>query len=155
MGTNSKSTGFTDVDGSGNPQWFIQCLNDQYARNPVLRSDKQRTFELADLQSGQLVLDAGCGIGLDALQMAARVGQAGHVFGVDSSQEMIAAAKSNVAQSDLPLTFCSGSIYQLPFEDNFFDRCRADKTFHHLSDPRAALKELVRVAKPGGKDHHR
>jgi ubiquinone/menaquinone biosynthesis C-methylase UbiE len=145
-----QNSGFADVDQSDNPQFFINCLNEQCAKNDILRLNKQRTLELANIQPGHIVLDAGCGTGVDAVQMAALVGS-GNVFGVDLSQEMIASASTNSAASPLPLTFRQGNIYHLDFEDNFFDRCRADKMFQHLSDPRAALKELIRVTKPGGK----
>jgi ubiquinone/menaquinone biosynthesis C-methylase UbiE len=64
---------------------------------------------------------------------------------------MIATAKLNAANLNLPLTFRHGNIYQLEFQDNYFDRCRVDKTFQHLSDPKAALGELIRVTRPGGK----
>lgn len=151
MGTNSQNTGFSDVDGSENPQFFVNCLNEQYAKDSVLRFNKLRTLELTDLKEGQTVLDAGCGIGFDAIQMAVQEGPAGHVFGVDNSQEMIATAQSNAAHLELPLIFRTGNIYQLEFQDNYFDRCRVDKTFQHLSDPQAALRELIRVTKPGGK----
>lgn len=151
MGPTPKNTGFEDVDGSDNPQLFVRCLNEQYVKNSVLRTHKRHTLDLVDLQEDHIVLDAGCGIGIDAIQMATMVGQSGHVFGIDLSQEMIASSKTNAASLNLPLTFRQGSIYQLEFEENLFDRCRADKTFQHLTDPRAALKELIRVTKPGGK----
>jgi ubiquinone/menaquinone biosynthesis C-methylase UbiE len=151
MGTTPKNTGFEDVDGSDNPQLFVRSLNEQYVKNSVLRTHKQHTLDQSDIQEGHIVLDAGCGIGIDAIQMAALVGKSGHVFGIDKSHEMIATAESNAAPFDLPLTFHTGSIYQIEFEDNYFDRCRSDKTFQHLTDPRAALKELIRVTKPGGK----
>jgi ubiquinone/menaquinone biosynthesis C-methylase UbiE len=148
---NPQNRGFADVDQSDNPQFFVNCLHEQHVKGSILRLNKQRTLELADIQPGHLVLDAGCGTGIDAAQMAALVGSSGHVFGVDFSQAMIVSAKTNTATSQLPLTFRQGDICQLHFEDNFFDRCRADKTFQHLSDPRAALKELIRVTKRGGK----
>ena len=143
--------GFSDVDGSQDPQFFVDCLNRQYAGDSAMRRNKERTLALVDLQAGHTILDAGCGIGLDAIQMARLVGPGGRVLGVDRSREMIAAASANAARLDLPLTFQQGDIYQLDFPDGLFDRCRADKTFQHLSDPLAALKELVRVTKGGGK----
>lgn len=151
MDLNPQNRGFSDVDHSDDPQFFVNCLHEQYVKGSILRLNKQRTLELADIQSGHLVLDAGCGTGIDAAQMAALVGSSGHVFGVDFSQAMIASARTNRTNAQLPLTFRQGDIYQLDLDDNFFDRCRADKTFQHLSDPHAALKELIRVTKPGGK----
>jgi len=151
MGSNSKFTGFSEVDDSKNPQYFVNCLNEQYTKDSVLRFNKQRTLQLVDILTGQTILDAGCGIGFDAIQMAKQVGPTGHVYGIDNSREMITKAKSNAAHLELPLNFRYGNIYQLEFQDNFFDRCRVDKTFQHLSDPKAALKELIRVTKPCGK----
>ena len=151
MGTNSKFIGFSEVDSSKDPQYFVNCLNEQYTKDSALRDNKQRTLQLVDLQTGQTILDAGCGIGFDAIQMAKQVGETGHVFGIDNSQEMITKARSNASHLELPLNFQFGTIYQLEFQDNYFDRCRVDKTFQHLSDPIAALKELIRVTKPGGK----
>ena len=151
MRNSSQKSSFANVDHSVNPQFFINCLNDQYAKNSALHLNKQRTLELADIQPGHIVLDVGCGTGVDALQMAAQVGNSGHVFGIDFSQAMVVAAEENAAPFNLPLTFQQSDIYKLSFDDNFFDRCRADKTFQHLSDPREALEELVRVTKPGGK----
>lgn len=151
MGSDSKYRDFSDVDGSKDPRHLVHCLNEQFSKDTVMHGNKQRTLELADLQDGLTVLDAGCGIGLDAIQMARKVGRTGHVFGIDNSREMIATARSNAAGLELPLTFLTGSLYQLEFQADFFDRCRSDKTFQHLSDPQAALRELIRVTKPGGK----
>ena len=105
MATDSKKTGFSDVDGSEDPQFFVKCLNNQYAKNSILLSWKKRTLEIADIQDGHTVLDTGCGTGVDAIQMATLVGQSGHVFGIDFSQEMVAAAQKNEAVLELPLTF--------------------------------------------------
>ena len=151
MKDRAPSSSFSDVDRAVDPQFFVNCLKEQYAKNSVLLLNKARTLALADIRLGHIVLDAGCGTGKDVVQMANLIGDSGHVFGMDFSQEMITAAQAKVAALDLPVTFQQGSIYDLPFEDNFFDRCRADKTFQHLTDPRMAVAELIRVTKPGGK----
>jgi len=145
-----QGSGFSNVDSSDDPQLFVNCLEEQYANNSLLRSNKARTLELADIHLGHFVLDVGCGTGKDSVKMASLVGT-GHVFGVDFSKKMIDTAKSYAAAVDSPVTFQHGNIYQLDFEDNFFDRCRVDKTFQHLANPQAALTELIRVTKPGGK----
>lgn len=49
------------------------------------------------------------------------------------------------------MSFRQGDIHHLPFADNAFDRCYADKTFQHLPNPKQALSELIRVLKPGGR----
>ena len=151
MANKPQSNTFSDVDQADNPQQFVTCLNEQYAKNSVLRLNKERTLEMADLQPGHKVLDVGCGTGVDAVQMAQQVGETGHVFGIDVSQTMVDAARRNTEELGLPITFQQSDIYTLDFADNFFDRCRADKTFQHLADPEAALQEVIRVTKPGGK----
>ncbi len=151
MNDKAPTGSFSNVDRSRNPQFFVHCLEEQHAKNSYLRLNKARTLELADIRLGHIVLDAGCGTGKDVVQMATLVGPSGRVFGMDFSHEMVAAAKANSANLNLPVTFQQGNIYQLDFEDNFFDRCRADKTFQHLADPQTALAELIRVTKPGGK----
>lgn len=151
MDQNSQKSGFSDVDRTAVPDFYVQCLNEQYAKNSVLRANKKRTFALSDVQVGHIVLDAGCGTGVDALSMAYWVGDTGHVYGIDSSHEMIKTAQNNAEPSGLPITFQQSGIYDLPFADNMFDRTRSDKVFQHLRDPQAALAELIRVTKPGGK----
>jgi 2-polyprenyl-3-methyl-5-hydroxy-6-metoxy-1,4-benzoquinol methylase len=80
MVTSTKFTGFSNVDGSEDPAHFVNCLNEQYAKDSALRLNKQRTLELVDLQVGQTVLDAGCGVGFDAIQMSTLVGLTGYVL---------------------------------------------------------------------------
>lgn len=151
MSSQDNKNTFATVDSSSDPQAFVQCLHEQYAHNTRLHLNKHETLNLMDLKPGHVVLDAGCGTGVDAVQMARLVAPSGHVYGVDFSQEMINEAASQAAANDLPITFQQGSIYELTFADNFFSRCRADKTFQHLARPEVALRELIRVTKPGGK----
>jgi ubiquinone/menaquinone biosynthesis C-methylase UbiE len=47
--------------------------------------------------------------------------------------------------------FRLGDVYALDCADEIFDGCRADRLFHHLSEPDRALGELIRVTKPGGR----
>ncbi|WP_420630425.1 methyltransferase domain-containing protein [Candidatus Leptofilum sp.] len=147
----TKTNSFADVDRAEDPDYFVNCLHEQYTKNSTLLRNKQLTLALADVQTRHFVLDVGCGTGVDAIQMAVQVGQSGHVYGIDFSHAMVTTANKNARVLNLPVTFQQNDIYALDFADNFFDRCRADKTFQHLSDPDAALKELIRVTKPGGK----
>ncbi|GCE21570.1 methyltransferase domain-containing protein [Dictyobacter kobayashii] len=78
------------------------------------------------------------------------VGPGGHVTGLDFSQRMVEVARRRTPDFSLPLRFMQGDLHELSFADNTFDRCYAEKTFQHLSNPRRALAELIRVMKPGG-----
>lgn len=64
---------------------------------------------------------------------------------------MLTKATSRGLETLLPVSFLQGNLHQLPFADNTFDRCYADKTFQHLPNPKQALAELIRVTKPGGR----
>jgi ubiquinone/menaquinone biosynthesis C-methylase UbiE len=141
---------FTDVDHAAEPRHYVQCLDFQNNRT-FMQMYKQRTFALLDIQPGQQILDVGTGLGQDALEMAKLVGPTGQVTGLDFSQTMVQEAQKRSHDANLPVTFCQGDVHHLAFADNTFDRCRADRTFQHLPNPRQALSEMMRVTKPGGK----
>lgn len=142
-------TEFSDVDRAADPEKYVKCLDAQIQVDEIERL-KQRAIELLDVQAGHSVLDAGCGTGRDALAMLERVGDIGHVMGIDSSATMIAEATKR-AEGHQQVSFRQADIHQLDLISDSFDRCLALKTFQHLSEPREALRELVRVTKPGGK----
>lgn len=143
-------SGFTSVDATSDPSTFVQCLYNQHA-TAFSTQYRHQALTALDLAPGQTVLDVGCGLGQDAAKIAAQVGGSGKVTGLDYSQTMVDEATSLHQESSLPLTFCQGDVHALHFEGATFDRCLAIKTFQHLPKPRQALKELVRVTKPGGK----
>lgn len=112
---------------------------------------KRRTYALLGAKLGTRILDVGCGPGDDVRAMAELVGSGGRVVGVDVREEMIAEARGRSAGLDLPVEFLLGSVYQLDFGDNVFDSCRADRVFQHLERPQAALAEMARVTRSGGR----
>mgnify|MGYP003466422549 CR=1 FL=1 len=119
----------------------------------VLRSHEWRTIEnsaayLAPLLTeGASVLDIGCGPGTITAEFADRVAP-GRVVGVDAAAAVIERA---AAQFDRPnLQFMVGDAYALPFDDDSFDVVHAHQVLQHVSDPVAVLREMRRVAKPGG-----
>jgi ubiquinone/menaquinone biosynthesis C-methylase UbiE len=62
---------------------------------------------------------------------------------------MIVEARKRSEGLALPVEFRVGNVAHLDLPDNSFDGCRAERVFVHLEDPRHALTEIVRVAKPG------
>lgn len=105
------------------------------------------------LQTGESVLDVGCGTGSLAIAAKRRVGVAGEVCGLDASAPMIARARNKARKAGLELSFQSGVAEALPFPDARFDVVLNTVMLHHL--PRTARQECVgemrRVLKPGGR----
>jgi ubiquinone/menaquinone biosynthesis C-methylase UbiE len=79
------------------------------------------------------------------------VGAEGRVAGVDVSEAMIEATRRTVAASGRAVELRPASIYDLPFADGAFDAVRAERVFQHLDDPEAALHEMLRVTRVGGR----
>jgi ubiquinone/menaquinone biosynthesis C-methylase UbiE len=114
---------------------------------------RRKLADAARLVSGESVLDVGCGTGSLALVAKALVGEAGEVFGIDPSPEMIARATSKARNSAIDVTFMSGVAEALPFDEARFDVVLSTLMFHHL--PRKVRAqcagEIARVLKPGGR----
>ncbi len=122
---------------------------------PVLSFMGQRTaqtdaaFFLPHLTPGWHVLDAGCGPGTITLGLARRVAP-GHVTGIDTEDLQFANARERAQCEGLDIEFRKASVYELPFQDGFFDAVFSHALLEHLSDPDGALAEMRRVLKPGG-----
>ncbi len=72
-------------------------------------------------------------------------------MGIDHSEMIVRQARERAAGAGLPAEYVVGDCYDLQFAGGAFDGCRADRIFHHLTDPARAMHELVRVATPGGR----
>ena len=99
----------------------------------------------AEFFAGKLGLDAGCGFGRH-LHYAARYGA--EMVGLDLSEAVLAARRNNL---DIPGThIVQGDIYRPPFAPMTFDFAYSIGVLHHLPDPRAGFRSLIRYVKPGG-----
>jgi len=100
------------------------------------------------LVPGVRLLDVGCGPGSITAEFAARVAPGGTVLGIDYSAEVIERATRDFGGSGA--TFQAMDLYALDIEDDQYDIVHAHQVLQHVSDPVAALKEMHRVARPGG-----
>ncbi|MBI5590856.1 MAG: methyltransferase domain-containing protein [Deltaproteobacteria bacterium] len=142
------ATGFSNVDGRDDTTAYKHCLA-LLDSLPYFREYKQRSYDLLRLSAGLSVLEVGCGIGDDALRMASRVGPDGVVAGVDASARMIEAAIGRTP-ANARVAFAQADARNLPFKAESFARCRVDRTLQHIEGPQQAIREMVRVLKPGG-----
>ena len=104
-------------------------------------------IKFAGVHRGDRLLDVGCGTGVVALT-AAQVGA--KVSGSDLTPELIMRAKENAQISNLNIDFQIADVEDLPYKDSEFDFVLSQ--FGHMFAPRPeiALKEMLRVLKPGG-----
>jgi SAM-dependent methyltransferase len=113
----------------------------------ALNEDQQvPTYEDAlrrvGLESGQSVLDIGCGVGAFLRLVIARGARA---FGVDASEALLGFARTRVPEAELR----AGDMEALPYDDDTFDLVTGFSSFFFADDIVAALREAGRVARPG------
>ena len=109
-------------------------------------------LERLEVQSGDLLLDAGCGEGrhcFGALERGARV------VGLDLDRPSLRAAVGGLRKRGEELNSMGGMIqgntFELPFADDTFDKVICSEVMEHVHDYRGAARELARVTKPGGR----
>ncbi len=107
----------------------------------------------ADVQAGDVVLDLGCGAGLDLLVAAERTGPEGRVIGVDMTDAMLNAARANVAQAGFEerVEVRQGLIEALPVDDSSVDFVVSNCVVNLSPEKERVFAELFRVLRPGGR----
>jgi SAM-dependent methyltransferase len=107
---------------------------------------------LASLQPGQAVLDLGSGAGLDCFFAAKKVGETGHVIGVDMTPEMIERARSSAKRLNIQnVEFRQGYLEDLPVDSDTVDVIISNCVINLSPDKSKVFGEAFRVLKPGGK----
>ncbi len=109
-------------------------------------------FSMSKPQSGQVVLDLGCGAGFDTLLAARRVGASGKVIGVDMTPEMIVKARINAENLGMMnVELVLGAIEDLPLPAASVDLVISNGVFNLCPDKPRVLSEVFRVLKPVGR----
>lgn len=114
---------------------FPQSLYHQAKHDEVFKA-------ITSLPVGSRVLDAGCGIG----QISGRYADRYTIFGIDEQKQAI-----DYCIECWQGNYVKGSLYNIPYEDNFFDLVLFLDAIEHLDNPVKALVELKRILKPEGK----
>jgi arsenite methyltransferase len=109
-------------------------------------------LSLGEIRPGQVVLDLGCGAGMDCILAARKVGSAGKVIGVDMTAEMVAKARENgKCQGLANVEFRQGDLENLPLPDASVDLVISNGVFNLCPDKARVLAEAFRVLRPGGR----
>ena len=104
-----------------------------------------------EIQEDDRVLDIGCGGGATLHRMAEKV-TSGHVTGVDYSDVSVETSRRNNEKNikSGKMDVLEGSVENLPFADDSFDKIITVESFYFWPDPQENLKEVRRVLKEGG-----
>ena len=111
-------------------------------------------FSIFTLRNQERVLDVGCGEGRHTI--SAYLHENVHVWGVDISAADLATARQRLQEfptkpvADASCTFINASAFDLPFDDNSFDKVICAEVLEHIGDYESVLGEIKRVLKPGG-----
>ena len=127
---------------------LVACL-DAMNRLDAFMSYKARSWELVVARGARRILDAACGVGFDVIEMAERRPDARFV-GADMSERFLRLARAR-ATGLANVEFVRADARRLPFPDASFDAARIDRSFQHIEGPEAAMRELQRVVRPGGR----
>lgn len=122
----------------------------QISAMPLLRAVANRSMDLLALQPGERVLEVGCGSGVFLPVLAEGVRESGKVIGLNQAPTFVEQARQRTYETQW-IQVDQGDACALPYPDQAFDAAHCERVLMHLEDPSAALCEMRRVVRPGGR----
>lgn len=120
---------------------------DEFFLPALFQEWTSRVVQAAQIEQGQRILDVACGTGVLTLAAAECVGPDGSAVGLDINEGMLAVARKKANG----ISWRHGQAESLPFPDQSFDAVVSQFGLMFFDDRRAAIQEMVRVLRPGGK----
>jgi len=115
---------------------------------------KRSLLNQANIQTGESVLDVGCGTGTLAVA-ASKLVPGAKIVGLDGDKNILLTAEAKAQYEGVTVCFTHSLSTQMPYESESFDKALSTLFFHHLTrdDKLATLEQLYRVLVPGGQLH--
>jgi len=138
------------LEDKGRARVFYKYLSRVYDRiNPFVwnAAMREQALDWVDVGPGERVLDVGCGTGFATEGLLDRTET---VHGIDQSVHQLEQAWAKLGKHD-PVSFYLGDAERLPFAEGAFDVVWSSGSIEYWPDPVATLRELRRVARPGGR----
>jgi ubiquinone/menaquinone biosynthesis C-methylase UbiE len=137
------------------PDWSKPCWKEMlvYQRKMLWLEDTvERLAAWMGVSHGMTAVDVGCGLGYLGYTYWPYFGRGGRYIGIDSSEDLVneAAVAAKEWADGGTAEFHTGNAYDLPLPDDYADWVMCQVLLIHLEKPEAALKEMIRVLKPGG-----
>lgn len=160
--TTENPTG-TTADSGWQLQDDASAAYEAYLVPAIFRAAADRLVALAGVGAGDAVLDVATGTGVAARAATPAVGPIGTVTGLDVNRDMLETARGAAAGLEPMIAWRQGDATALPFDDETFDVVLCQEAVQFLTDRRAAISEMRRVTRPGGRiafsvfrslDHH-
>ncbi|MGZ5870638.1 MAG: class I SAM-dependent methyltransferase [Bradyrhizobium sp.] len=133
-------------NGPGGQRWADR----QQAQDILLAPVADILIDRAQAKAGERIVDVGCGSGAISIALAQKVGQSGHVLGVDISGPMLARARQ-AATAGLPVDFVLADATIYPFEPSSFDLLVSRFGVMFFAEPARSFANLRRALKSSGR----
>ncbi len=122
-------------------------------RTPAQARLRRRFLRFVPVESGERILEVGCGTGVVVRDLAGLVGRRGEIVGVDASRQLLdrarALCRETARRTRIRLRAADGA--SLPFAAGRFDAALAITVILHVADPLRVVCEMARVTRPGGR----
>lgn len=103
-----------------------------------------------ELNKVKTVLDVACGIGHWGQLLSRFLPEDGHITGIDREEEWVELSKERTKGQENRFSYTVGTVEEIPFPDASFDMVTCQTVLLHVKDVEVAMKEMLRVLKPGG-----
>jgi ubiquinone/menaquinone biosynthesis C-methylase UbiE len=133
-------------NGPGGQHWAER----QQTQDVVLAPVSNVLIDRAGPRAGERIVDVGCGCGATTIALAQKVGQAGHVSGIDISAPMLARARQ-IAPADLPVDFVLADATVYPFDPASFDLLVSRFGVMFFAEPALSFTNMRKALRPSGR----